>query len=61
MREDEARADFNMEMGRFIPAKIKERTIDNPDYWAYVRLEVNEIASALFADNKPKNRLNMDF
>ena len=61
MREDEARADFNMEMGRFIPAKIKERTIDNPDYWAYVQLEVNEIASALFADNKLKNRLNMDF
>ena len=61
MREDETRADFNMEMGRFIPAKIKERTIDNPDYWAYVQLEVNEIASALFADNKPKNRLNMDF
>lgn len=61
MREDETRDDFNMEMGRFIPAKIKERTIDNPDYWAYVQLEVNEIASALFADNKPKNRLNMDF
>lgn len=61
MREDEARDDFNMEMSRFIPAKIKERTIDNPDYWAYVQLEVNEIASALFADNKPKNRLNMDF
>ena len=61
MREDETRADFNMEMSRFIPAKIKERTIDNPDYWAYVQLEVNEIASALFADNKPKNRLNMDF
>ena len=61
MREDEVRADFNMEMGRFIPAKIKERTIDNPDYWAYVQLEVNEIASALFADNKLKNRLNMDF
>ena len=61
MREDETRDDFNMEMGRFIPAKIKERTIDNPDYWAYVRLEVNETASALFADNKPKNRLNMDF
>ena len=61
MQEDEARADFNMEMGRFIPAKIKERTIDNPDYWAYVQLEVNEIASALFADNKPKNRLNMNF
>ena len=61
MREDETRDDFNMEMGRFIPAKIKERTIDNPDYWAYVQLEVNEIVSALFADNKPKNRLNMDF
>lgn len=61
MREDEARDDFNMEMSRFIPKQIKERTIDNPDYWAYVQLEVNEIASALFANNKSKNILDMDF
>ena len=61
MREDEARDDFNMEMSRFIPAKIKERTIDNPDYWAYIQTEVKEIASALLVDNQPKKRLDMDF
>ena len=61
MREDDVRDDFNMEMSRFIPKQIKERTIDNPDYWAYVRLEVKEIASALLVDNQPNKRLDMDF
>ena len=32
MQDDEVRADFNMEMSRFIPKQIKERTLDNPDY-----------------------------
>ncbi|MEI8633532.1 hypothetical protein P4S72_18615 [Vibrio sp. PP-XX7] len=37
MSEDEVRNDFNMEMSRFIPKQIKERTLDNPDYWSYVQ------------------------
>jgi hypothetical protein len=32
----ELRDDFNMEMSRFIPNQIKERTLDNPEYWTYV-------------------------
>ncbi|WP_016954344.1 nucleotidyl transferase AbiEii/AbiGii toxin family protein, partial [Catenovulum agarivorans] len=40
MLEDEVRNDFTMEMSRFIPKQIKQRTLDNPEYWAYVQSEV---------------------
>lgn len=44
---NKVRRDFNMEMSRFIPKQIKERTLDNPDYWAYVQGEVKAISSEL--------------
>lgn len=59
MSEDEVRNDFNMEMSRFIPKKIKEKTLDNPEYWAYVQSEVNAIASELLNDGRPKNPFDM--
>ena len=59
MSEDEVRNDFNMEMSRFIPKKIKERTLDNHEYWAYVQSEVNAIASELLHDERPKNPFDM--
>ncbi|SFC37877.1 hypothetical protein SAMN05660443_2423 [Marinospirillum celere] len=59
MSEDEVRNDFNMEMSRFIPKQIKERTLDNPEYWAYVQGEVNAIASELLHDGTPKNPFDM--
>lgn len=59
MLEDEVRDDFNMEMSRFIPKQIKERTLDNPEYWAYVQREVNDIASELLNDGTPKNLFDM--
>lgn len=59
MSEDEVRNDFNMEMSRFIPKQIKERTLDNPEYWAYVQAEVNAIASELLNDETPKNPFDM--
>ncbi|MCW3172911.1 nucleotidyl transferase AbiEii/AbiGii toxin family protein [Shewanella subflava] len=59
MSEDEVRNDFNMEMSRFIPKKIKERTVDNPEYWAYVQSEINAIASELLNDERPKNPFDM--
>ena len=59
MQEDEVRHDFNMEMSRFIPKQIKERTVDNPEYWAYVQTEVNDIASELLNDNTPRNQFDM--
>ncbi|MFA7555154.1 MAG: nucleotidyl transferase AbiEii/AbiGii toxin family protein [Spongiibacteraceae bacterium] len=59
MSEDEVRDDFNMEMSRFIPKQIKERTLDNPEYWAYVQGEVNAIASELLNDETPKSPFDM--
>ena len=47
MQEDAVRVDFNTEMSRFIPLKIRERTLDNPEYWAYVQTEVSEVAAEL--------------
>ncbi|WAJ69760.1 nucleotidyl transferase AbiEii/AbiGii toxin family protein [Catenovulum adriaticum] len=61
MQNTEVKDDFNMEMSRFIPQKIKERTLDNPEYWAYVQAEVNEIASALLRDNASRNKFDMGF
>ena len=59
MQEDEVRVDFNMEMSRFIPKQIKERTIDNPDYWAYVQSEVNAVSRPLLDDGTSKNKFDM--
>jgi hypothetical protein len=57
----ELRDDFNMEMSRFIPNQIKERTLDNPEYWAYVQAEVSAIESVLIKDNTQKNKFDMGF
>ncbi|KEY60408.1 nucleotidyl transferase AbiEii/AbiGii toxin family protein [Serratia sp. DD3] len=59
MSEDEVRNDFNMEMSRFIPQQIKERTLDNPEYWTYVQGEVNDIVSELLNNDMPKNKFDM--
>ncbi len=59
MLEDEVRDDFNMEMSRFIPKQIKERTLDHPEYWAYVQGEVNAIVLELLSDGTPKNPFDM--
>jgi predicted nucleotidyltransferase component of viral defense system len=61
MQDDEVRADFNMEMSRFIPQQIKERTLDNPEYWAYVQAEVSATASILLNDKVPENKFDMGF
>lgn len=59
MSEGEVRNDFSMEMSRFIPKQIKERTLDNPEYWTYVQEEVKAIASELLDDARPKNPFYM--
>ena len=59
MQDDEVRNDFNMEMTRFIPKPIKERTVDNPEYWSYVQTEVKDIAFELLSDGTPKNKFDM--
>ncbi|WP_231730924.1 nucleotidyl transferase AbiEii/AbiGii toxin family protein [Lacimicrobium alkaliphilum] len=59
MQEGEVHDDFNMEISRFIPEQIKQRTLDNPEYWTYVQAEVKEIATELLNDNAPKNKFDM--
>ena len=59
MTEDEVLKDFNMEMSRFIPKNIKERTLDNPEYWAYVQNEVKAVVSSLLNDDTTKNPFDM--
>ena len=59
MQDDEVRNDFNMEISRFIPQQIKERTIDNPEYWPYVQAEVHAVSRLLFADGTSKHLFDM--
>ncbi|ARU55435.1 hypothetical protein OLMES_1357 [Oleiphilus messinensis] len=59
MSEDEVHNDFNMEISRFIPKQIKERTLDNPEYWTYVQSEVKAIASELLNNETPKKPFDM--
>jgi hypothetical protein len=59
MSDDEVRRDFIMEMSRFIPKQIKERTLDNPDYWAYVQGEVKTLSSELLHEAPPKSPFDM--
>lgn len=59
MQDDQVRQDFNHEMSRFIPQKIKERTLDNPDYWPYVQTEVKDLVEALRTQGQLTPRFDM--
>ena len=59
MSDEEVHNDFKMEMSRFIPREIKERTLDNPEYWSYVQREVHSTASLLLQDEVPSNPFDM--
>ena len=59
MQDDEVREDFNQEMSRFIPNQIKERTIDNSEYWAYVQNEVSAMSSVLIKGGSPEKKFDM--
>ncbi len=58
MVDDNVRVDFNAEMSRFIPQKIKQRTIDNPDYWPYLQSEIKAMSDPLF--NKKQKGIEFD-
>ncbi len=45
--DSEVQTDFISEMSRFVPKKIKQRTLDNPDYWPYLQNEVSELAKRI--------------
>lgn len=59
MHDNDVRTDFYTEVARFIPNQIKVRTIDNPDYWAYLQSEVTNVSSALLNPGKSKNMFDM--
>lgn len=59
MQDDQVRTDFSAEIGRFVPKQVKERTLDNPDYWAYVQSEVRSISSPLLDSGKLPNKFDM--
>lgn len=59
MQNAEVKNDFNMEMSRFIPLQIKQRTLDNPEYWAYVQTEVSDMALKLIDDDATPNQFDM--
>jgi hypothetical protein len=61
LQDDEVRKDFNMEMSRFVPGNVKERTLDNPDYWTYVQSEIKNMSTPLLDGDKPKNKFDMSF
>ena len=57
---DETRQDFNQEMARFIPTAIKARTLDNPDYWAYLQTQITTMAESVFnGQSKTDNAFDM--
>jgi predicted nucleotidyltransferase component of viral defense system len=61
LHDDKVRIDFNSEMSRFIPQQIKQRTIDNPDYWTYVQSELSTITHSLINQSMKKNNFDMGF
>jgi hypothetical protein len=61
LQDEEVHKDFNMEMSRFVPGNVKERTLDNPDYWTYVQSEIKNMSTPLLDGDKPKNKFDMSF
>jgi len=49
------RKEFIKEMSRFIPEKIANRTINNPDYWPYLKKEVKMDVSNILNEIKSPN------
>lgn len=59
LQDDEVRSDFNTEMSRFIPKQLKERTIDDPDYWAYVQSQIKSMSESLMGKGQAKPKFDM--
>lgn len=56
--DTEVKTDFYQEMSRFIPSHIKERTLDQPEYWSYVQAEVKSMVNEVL-DASPTQRFDM--
>jgi predicted nucleotidyltransferase component of viral defense system len=58
--DNEVKTDFISEMSRFVPLKIKQRTLDNTDYWPYLQSEVSTLAKQIMKkENKGNNPFDM--
>jgi len=49
-----------MEMSGFVPRRVKEQTIDNPDYWAYVQSEIRDLSNRLLDDGTLQSKFDMN-
>ena len=47
LHHEQVQVDFQMEMSRFIAKTMRERTIDKPEYWAYVQAEVERVVQSI--------------
>jgi hypothetical protein len=52
VNDQQVHDDFTSEMSRFISSTLKERTLDNPDYWPYLQMQIQELAKQF---TQPKN------
>ena len=59
LNEEDVKADFNNEMSRFIPSQIKQRTIDNPEYWQYVQLEIKSMTDPILKPDLQTKKFDM--
>ena len=59
MHDDAVRIDFTQEMSRFIPQQLKTRTIDNPEYWAYLQSELKSLTAPLLTNVEAKSKFDM--
>ncbi|WP_422134648.1 nucleotidyl transferase AbiEii/AbiGii toxin family protein [Endozoicomonas sp. ALD040] len=59
LKDDEVRINFNTEISRFVPESIKQRTLDNPEYWDYIQNEIKSMAKLLLEGDEPRNKFDM--
>jgi hypothetical protein len=59
MQNDSVRSDFNEEMTRFLPKRIKQATFDNEQYWAYVQSEVKALTDLVLNSSKSNKKFDM--
>lgn len=58
---NETKADFEQEMSRFVPTKIKNRTLDNPQYWTYVQSVIQGYHEEIMQATDQKILFDMSF
>lgn len=61
LETDIRKTEFNNEMARFVPSEIAARTVDNPNYWPYLKKEINgDVESLIRKINMPNGASEFD-